>query len=379
MATGRVPTTANSPLTAKGDLFGYSTAPARLAVGNDGEQIVADSSTSTGLRYTAGTVQANPVINSAMQVWQRGTSFSLAASSAASFASDRWNIGATGVNQACTVSRQATGDTTNLPNIQYGLRIQRNSGQTGTGQLTFAQNIETVNSIPFAGKTVTVSYYARAGANFSAPSSALPVYLATGTGTDQNIYSGFTGSSFSITGAATLTTTWQRFTFTGTIPTTTTELAIYSAWATTGTAGANDYVDVTGFQIDIGSVALPFRTYAGTFQGELAACQRYFYLHSATAARYISMAAAYSASAAYGYLQFPVSMRTNPTMAVVSGTNYYLFYRNGTYQYINSFSQDAGYPTGSGLYATGLTQTAGNAGWFQIENAAGSVSFSAEL
>ena len=42
MATGRVPTTANSPLTAKGDLFTYSTAPARLAVGNNGEQIVAE-------------------------------------------------------------------------------------------------------------------------------------------------------------------------------------------------------------------------------------------------------------------------------------------------------------------------------------------------
>jgi hypothetical protein len=39
MATGRVPTTANSPLTAKGDLFTYSTAPARLAVGNDGETV----------------------------------------------------------------------------------------------------------------------------------------------------------------------------------------------------------------------------------------------------------------------------------------------------------------------------------------------------
>jgi hypothetical protein len=52
MATGRVPTTANSPLTAKGDLFTYSTAPARLAVGNNGETIVADSSTATGLRYT---------------------------------------------------------------------------------------------------------------------------------------------------------------------------------------------------------------------------------------------------------------------------------------------------------------------------------------
>jgi hypothetical protein len=51
MATGRVPTTANSPLTAKGDLFTYSTAPARLAVGNNGETIVADSSTSTGLKW----------------------------------------------------------------------------------------------------------------------------------------------------------------------------------------------------------------------------------------------------------------------------------------------------------------------------------------
>jgi hypothetical protein len=57
MATGRVPTTANSPLTAKGDLFTYSTAPARLAVGNDGETIVADSSTATGLDWKSADEQ----------------------------------------------------------------------------------------------------------------------------------------------------------------------------------------------------------------------------------------------------------------------------------------------------------------------------------
>jgi hypothetical protein len=45
MATGRVPTTANSPLTAKGDLFGYSTTQARVAVVYNGETLVADSST----------------------------------------------------------------------------------------------------------------------------------------------------------------------------------------------------------------------------------------------------------------------------------------------------------------------------------------------
>lgn len=61
MATGRVPTTANSPLTAKGDLFGYSTTQARVPVGNNGESLVADSSASTGLKWQADTV--NTVID----------------------------------------------------------------------------------------------------------------------------------------------------------------------------------------------------------------------------------------------------------------------------------------------------------------------------
>ena len=76
MATGRVPTTANSPLTAKGDLFGYSTTQARVAVGNDGETLVADSSTSTGLRYQAtNEAGKNCIINGGMDIFQR-TSFS---------------------------------------------------------------------------------------------------------------------------------------------------------------------------------------------------------------------------------------------------------------------------------------------------------------
>lgn len=61
MSAGRIPTTANSPLTTKGDLFTYSTSPARLAVGSNGETLVADSSTATGLKYQAPTV--NTVID----------------------------------------------------------------------------------------------------------------------------------------------------------------------------------------------------------------------------------------------------------------------------------------------------------------------------
>ena len=273
MATGRVPTTANSPLTAKGDLFGYSTTQARVAVGNNGESLVADSSTSTGLRYTAGTVQANPVLNSAFQVWQRGTSFAITGASNA-YTADRYQ--ANRAVAGMTLSRQTTSDTTNLPFIQYCARIQRDSGNTSTSALFVGQSFETVNSIAYTNKAITFSFYARAGANFSATGNTLNVTLQSAPGTDQSVFISYPSATNVISSTATLTTTWQRFTFTGTVPATNNEMAFYVHDTPTGTAGAADYFEVTGFQIDVGSVALPFRTNAGTIQGELAACQRYY-------------------------------------------------------------------------------------------------------
>ena len=262
----------------------------------------------------------NPVLNSAFNVWQRGTSIAVSASSVA-YTTDRWML-STGASQASTVSRQATSDTTNLPNIQYCARVQRNSGQTGTAALQFAQSFESINAIPFAGKTVTLSFYARAGANFSAASSQMGIILYSGTGTDQNLLNGgYTGAAQPINQNPTLTTTWQRFSYSGTIATTATELAINAYFVPVGTASTNDYFEITGVQIELGSVANTYMPNQPTYQGELAACQRYYFRYASS--QYLGVGHLQSTTAADFYIKTPVTMRTAPTYAAASGTNYF--------------------------------------------------------
>ena len=270
------------------------------------------------LQYSAFPIMAgkNAIINGGMDIWQRGTSFAVAASTGTTYSADRWCTN-TGANQAITISRQATADTTNLPNIQYALRYQRNSGQTGTSLMGLVQSLETTNSIPFASKIVTLSFYARAGANYSATSNLLSAYLFSGTGTDENRLSApYTGNNQVALTTPTLTTTWQRFSVTGTVPATATELSPYFAFTPTGTAGANDYFEITGVQLELGSVATTFSRAGGSIGGELALCQRYL----PSAAPIDITGYAYSASAAMFGITFPVTARVAPTGITTSGT-----------------------------------------------------------
>ena len=271
------------------------------------------------MSWSAGTTLANPVINSCFDIWQRGTSGSANSStSGLGYNADRWqNYQFSG---AITVSRQSTGDTTNLPNVQYCGRIQRNSGSSTTGTIYLTNALETVNSIPFTGKTITFSFYARAGANFSATSNILNAAISYSTGVDQSPYSGFTGSV--VNNNATLTTIWQRFTYTGTVPTTSQQLAPVFSYAPTNTALANDYFEITGVQIDLGSVALPVRRNGSTLQGELAACERYAYalVPSGNSSSYPKAGTGFasSSSQAYVIVQTPVTMRVTPSTITVS-------------------------------------------------------------
>ena len=305
----------NTLADAKGDLF-VGTADnviSKLTVGNNGQSLVADSTATAGVRWQDNIVAGkNAVINGGMDIWQRGTSKLDGANNY--HTADRWLLSSA---PAVTFSRQLTSDTTNLPHIQYCMRLQRTAGSTSTNNMNIAQSFESVNSAPLAGKTVTLSFYSRKGANYSSTNSDISVQLFTGTGTDQNVYTaGYTGSVAAINSTAILTTTWQRFTFTGTLATNTNEIGLIFVGPPTGTAGANDYYEITGVQLEIGSVATHFSRAGGSIGGELALCQRYYYRQTAT--QNFSAFGYGTASSTTGgvlYVALPQTMRVEPSAA----------------------------------------------------------------
>jgi len=259
----------------------------------------------------------NAIINGGMDIWQRGTSFAIPSTSFL-YTADRWDT-ITGASASQFTVSQITAGVMGLVNA---MRVQRNSGSTAVNVMSVSQSLESVNSIPFAGQTVTLSFWARCGTNYSASGDGLYVEIDGGTGTDQNALSGFTGSVTIVSSTPTLTTSWQRFSYTGTVGAPATQVGLYFGFAPTGTAGTNDYFDITGVQLELGSVATPFSRAGGSIGGELALCQRYYYQMTGIANSKYGLAQAASATTAYLPIAFPVQMRIVPTLSTSAAANF---------------------------------------------------------
>jgi hypothetical protein len=247
----------------------------------------------------------NFVINGGMDNWQRGTSFSnpVGAYTADRFAAT-WSAPST-----YTVSQQASF----LTSSRYALRLQRTSGTTSTASLFLGMGFETNDVVRMQGKTMTWSFYVKAGSNFSATSSSLGVTFAYGTGIDQGPFVGHTGEVNLVNTSQVITTTSTRYSYTFAVPTTATSMRWNFNFAPTGTASTNDFYEIANMQLEIGSVATEFSRSGGTFQGELAACQRYYWRNNATSGNpygIFGTALGFNTTDAYGFIAPPVTMRT---------------------------------------------------------------------
>jgi hypothetical protein len=199
------------------------------------------------------------------------------------------------------------------------------SGQSASSDLAFLDNkIESVRTL--AGQTVTVSLWAKTTSG--TPKFAIELGQNFGTGgspsSEVNTY----------LGQGTTSTSWQRFTFTVALPsisgktlgTNGNDRLAFRVWtsagsdfnARTGSLGLQaDTIDVWGVQVEAASTASPFQTATGTKQGELAACQRYYYRTSSAA---MAFGAASSTTSARVAVYFPVEMRIAPTAVEQTGT-----------------------------------------------------------
>jgi hypothetical protein len=140
---------------------------------------------------------------------------------------------------------------------------------------------------------------------------------------------------------------------------------------------ANEWY-ITGVQLEAGTSASDFEFLP--YDVNLQRCQRYFYIHANTNADEIGIGGYYSSSQIFCDFQFPVSMRTTPSVYITTGTNYFRIFRNGGIDSFNSLTFGAGNVNMFGLYNnTEVSGTAGHAGFVRPENSSAVIGADAEL
>jgi hypothetical protein len=232
----------------------------------------------------------NFIINGGFDVWQRGTTGS---GPTGYWSADRWKHNAYG-NGTFSLTKKT--DATGVPFTTYG-RYEQEVAGTETGKQATNQYIE---GNYLVGKTATVSFYARA-------SKVVP---------DAQVR-----MIFSKTHVFTVTTEWQKFTFTdvvqnnsGNVRFNIDMLSEDDTW----------WFDLAQVQVEEGSVATPFEH--RSYGEELQLCQRYFQQSSQAGGNpynngYVPIFKYNSGGDWYGAQEFPVTMRAAPTMTTSIGSS----------------------------------------------------------
>jgi hypothetical protein len=262
----------------------------------------------------------NAVMNGDMRIAQRGTSFNGIAGGTWSL--DRWNTGFKDSGITLNITQVASTNASDpqiFNQFQYYIQLSNTAFTTGNTYY-FGQKIEDVRK--FAGTTVTLSYWAKVS---SGTHTVSRLFLNQQFGTGGSAEVDNIGST-----SPTYTTTWTKFTQTISVPSIATKTIgtgsyLYLLWQIV--PNANISIQITGVQLEEGSVATPFEQRPiGT---ELALCQRYYYQLQEGGFNRLGVvpnATTYRESPFF----FPVTMRVAPTVTITAGT-VYLFLANATH------------------------------------------------
>lgn len=306
-------------------------------------------------------VSPNAIINGAFDIWQRGTSATIPLNDGGYFAPDRF-IFYSG-NSTSVISRVA-----GPSDFQYGLQIQPAAGNS---QFNIEHRLEYSSAAALVGKVVTLSFY---------------IYVDSASGVSAKIFNyypsaldNWNSSTFvqkgSLSSTDLISGSWVRKSFTFTAD----QSSFGLGFAIELNGVALKTVRITGLQVEAGSVATPFSRAGGTIQGELAACQRYYYRASDTGAIALFNGGALTTTIADTLVVFPVTMRTKPTSIDTANLQWWnygnnTFYNTGTFTSPNSNPNSAQvrYTHGSAVLTPGQVGAIAT-------NTNGYIGFNAEL
>ena len=350
----------------------------------------------------SGAAMKNRIINGAMVIDQRnaGASVTITDTSNLTYTLDRWT--AYGSASSKFSVQQNAGSVT-PPNgfINYFGATSLSAYSVVSGDsFTIQQAIEGLNVSDLGwgtadAKTVTVSFWVRSSLTGTFGGSLRNSNVTRSYPFNYTISAANTWEQKSVTIAGDTTGTWLTTNGIGirlcfSIGSGSSNSGTAGAWAgsnftsatgatsVVGTNGATFYI--TGVQLEVGSTATSFDYL--DYGRSLIQCQRYFVRLINGNGQELGSGWNYDSSQLSGLLYAPVSMRATPSIISSSGTDYYIFYRNGAGDTFNSLTienSNSANTVVSYYNNSQISGTAGQCGVVRSNNASASVALSSEL
>ena len=241
----------------------------------------------------------NLIINGAMQVAQRGTSFTPTAIN--TYSLDRWRSEGYSYDVDVTQQTFTSGQTDVEGFPQYYVTVALNETISAGQYWAFQQRIEKRQVIREGAQTFTLSFWARATSGTVAASS-----FSYGIG--------------SLGSNPQLTTTWQKitYTFTTTISSSGDYASCYVIHFAAGATATS--IDIAQVQLEVGDTATPFEN--RSYGEELSLCHRYYQDYTSNTGSGIYLNGTNEPSSEVLNSRFlPVVLRANPSVINPTSTS----------------------------------------------------------
>ena len=356
-------------ISSDGDVFTTGITTSSTVIVGSGVTISESGIEASGIGITCANINGgqiggrrNVLFNGAMQVHQRGTSFTNVGSSADTFTMDRWKF----YIQNSTARFTVTEESESPDEFGGSMKIDCTTADTSlasTDEVYLEQRIEGQDLQHFKKGTSSAKQYTL---SFYAKTNKTGTYIVNLLSRDNT--TGTVSASYTVSD-----TNWNRYVITFPADTNSNRKdnndngealrilwwfvagsavnsgTLNTSWANSSDTGratgqvnfsdstSNDFY-LTGCQLEVGPQASVYEH--RSFGEELSLCQRYYYNHADGGGSYdmggnngestiSENATMYTPNNMFCSIKFPVQMRAKPTLEVETGSNYYISFSNG--------------------------------------------------